>query len=73
MPFESFEGPPIPSDEEEKEKVEEEKPQVEAEERAPERLINLEEFENIKEEGIKEWKRAWKLNLIESMNPDWHD
>jgi putative endonuclease len=22
---------------------------------------------------IKEWKRAWKLRLIEELNPDWHD
>ncbi len=22
---------------------------------------------------MKEWKRAWKLRLIEEMNPDWND
>jgi putative endonuclease len=22
---------------------------------------------------IKEWKRAWKLRLIEELNPDWDD
>lgn len=26
-----------------------------------------------REKAIKEWKRRWKLHLIESMNPDWKD
>jgi len=26
-----------------------------------------------REKQIKEWKRAWKLQLIESVNPDWRD
>ncbi len=26
-----------------------------------------------RERQIKEWKRPWKLELIESMNPDWND
>lgn len=26
-----------------------------------------------REKAIKEWKRRWKLELIESINPDWHD
>ncbi|MFP4128802.1 MAG: GIY-YIG nuclease family protein [Desulfonatronovibrio sp.] len=26
-----------------------------------------------REKRIKEWKRKWKLELIESMNPDWID
>ena len=26
-----------------------------------------------REKQIKEWKRAWKLELIEKMNPDWRD
>jgi putative endonuclease len=26
-----------------------------------------------REKCIKEWKRAWKLRLIESVNPDWQD
>jgi putative endonuclease len=26
-----------------------------------------------REKRIKEWKRAWKLQLIESSNPDWQD
>jgi putative endonuclease len=26
-----------------------------------------------REKQIKEWKRAWKLQLIESVNPTWKD
>jgi putative endonuclease len=26
-----------------------------------------------REKQIKEWKRAWKVELIESMNPEWRD
>ena len=26
-----------------------------------------------REKAIKEWKRGWKLELIEEMNPRWHD
>lgn len=26
-----------------------------------------------REKRVKEWKRAWKLELIEKFNPDWHD
>jgi putative endonuclease len=26
-----------------------------------------------REKSMKEWKRAWKLELIESANPDWED
>ena len=26
-----------------------------------------------REKRLKEWKRRWKLELIESMNPDWED
>ncbi len=26
-----------------------------------------------REESIKLWPRAWKINLIERTNPDWHD
>lgn len=26
-----------------------------------------------REKAIKEWKRTWKLKLIEQMNPDWED
>jgi putative endonuclease len=27
----------------------------------------------LREKAIKEWKRAWKLELIESTNPHWDD
>ena len=27
----------------------------------------------VREKRIKDWKRAWKLELIESKNPDWLD
>ena len=27
----------------------------------------------VREKRIKEWKREWKLQLIESVNPDWQD
>ncbi|MGQ0645377.1 MAG: GIY-YIG nuclease family protein [Elusimicrobiota bacterium] len=26
-----------------------------------------------REKAIKEWKRQWKLELIEQMNPNWQD
>ncbi len=26
-----------------------------------------------REKAMKEWKRAWKLRLIEEHNPDWND
>lgn len=26
-----------------------------------------------REKQLKKWKRAWKINLIESRNPDWED
>jgi len=26
-----------------------------------------------REKALKEWKRKWKLDLIEATNPDWHD
>ncbi len=26
-----------------------------------------------REKALKEWKRAWKLKLIEEMNPTWRD
>ncbi|HOH28959.1 MAG TPA: GIY-YIG nuclease family protein [Candidatus Hydrogenedentes bacterium] len=26
-----------------------------------------------REKELKKWKRAWKLNLIESVNPEWRD
>jgi putative endonuclease len=27
----------------------------------------------VREKQIKEWRRAWKLRLIEEQNPDWDD
>jgi putative endonuclease len=27
----------------------------------------------LRERQIKEWQRAWKIRLIESMNPNWDD
>ena len=26
-----------------------------------------------REKNMKEWNRAWKIELIEQMNPDWRD
>ncbi len=26
-----------------------------------------------REKQLKKWERAWKLELIEAMNPDWAD
>jgi putative endonuclease len=26
-----------------------------------------------REKAIKEWKRTWKIRLIEESNPDWRD
>ena len=41
-------------------------------------LVYFEPHENAeaaitREKRIKEWKRKWKLELIESVNPDWND
>ena len=42
------------------------------------RLVHLELFVSMKEaiareKRLKEWKRAWKIQLIEETNPDWRD
>ena len=42
------------------------------------RLVHAEEFQDIREaiareKAMKEWKRAWKVQLIESGNPEWND
>ncbi len=42
------------------------------------RLVYVEEHASItdaiaREKTLKKWKRAWKLNLIGRMNPDWDD
>lgn len=41
-------------------------------------LVYFEIFDDIgdaiqREKAIKEWKRAWKLRLIEGANPTWRD
>jgi putative endonuclease len=41
-------------------------------------LVYYEDTEQImealtKEKQLKSWKRAWKINLIESKNPGWQD
>lgn len=42
------------------------------------RLVWVEQHENRidafrRERRIKEWRRAWKIRLIEDMNPGWDD
>jgi len=42
------------------------------------KLIYFEEYEKgdkamIRERQFKKWKRAWKIELIEEMNPYWSD
>ena len=42
------------------------------------KLVYLEEYSHIdearrRERALKVWKRAWKLRLIESVNPEWKD
>jgi len=41
-------------------------------------LVYYEEYTDIysaiaREKRIKKWKRQWKINLIEKVNPDWQD
>ncbi len=41
-------------------------------------LVWFEQFGNIelaiqREKQMKEWKRLWKLRVIEEMNPEWND
>ena len=41
-------------------------------------LVYYEIFHDItlaanREKRLKEWKRQWKIDLIEKMNPDWKD
>ena len=41
-------------------------------------LVYYEEFDSIsdaihREKRLKHWKRAWKVELIEAMNPEWDD
>lgn len=42
------------------------------------KLVYAETHEDIevairREKAMKEWKRDWKIELIEASNPDWHD
>jgi len=42
------------------------------------RLVYVETHDDVgiaiqREKRLKEWQRAWKINLIESQNPDWND
>ena len=42
------------------------------------RLVHVEEYPGIRdarlrERQIKNWRRDWKIELIESLNPDWRD
>jgi putative endonuclease len=42
------------------------------------RLVWAERFEDIEhaiafEKRLKRWRREWKFELIEKVNPDWHD
>jgi putative endonuclease len=41
-------------------------------------LVYFEQHEDIaqalqREKNLKHWRRAWKIDLIEKTNPDWHD
>ena len=42
------------------------------------RLVYFEEFSSItdartRERALKRWRRDWKFELIEKLNPDWND
>jgi len=42
------------------------------------RLVHFEQFDRMdtaiaREKQLKNWRRQWKINLIHSENPDWHD
>lgn len=42
------------------------------------RLVWFESFDDptnaiLREKDIKKWRRAWKIQLIETTNPDWRD
>ena len=42
------------------------------------RLVHVEEFGSVmdaiaREKQLKNWKRDWKIELIEQNNPDWSD
>jgi len=42
------------------------------------RLVYAEEYPTIaeaiaREKALKKWRRAWKIELVETANPDWDD
>ncbi len=42
------------------------------------RLVHIEAFDDpenaiLREKRLKKWNRAWKVDLIESTNPNWDD
>ena len=42
------------------------------------RLVYFEVFDSVlearaREHSLKRWRRAWKIALIERLNPDWRD
>ena len=42
------------------------------------RLVYIEYFDRVndaiaREKELKKWRRQWKIDLIESVNPDWDD
>jgi putative endonuclease len=42
------------------------------------KLVYYERFDSMepaiaREKQLKRWHRQWKINLIETANPDWHD
>ena len=42
------------------------------------KLVYFEEYASIlearaREHSLKRWHRAWKIELIEKMNPEWRD
>ena len=42
------------------------------------RLVYIEEYPTVlearaREHSLKRWRRAWKIELIESINPNWDD
>ena len=49
-----------------------------AKQNAADRLVYYESHSDMvsaiqREKRMKKWRRKWKLELIESMNPDWRD
>jgi len=40
-------------------------------------LVYFETYDSILEararDALKRWRRAWKIELIEKLNPEWHD